>query len=48
MTPAVDSQAAVFMPTTNKLGSLRAVGHLDMALGVVMIAVLVETGVHTW
>jgi hypothetical protein len=39
---AVALRDAVFMPTTNKLGSLRPVGRLDTALGAVMIAGLVE------
>ena len=34
-------RVAVFMPT-NKLRSLRIVGHLDMVLNAVMIVVLVE------
>jgi hypothetical protein len=42
MLPAVDLLVAVFMPTTNNLLSLRIVGHLDLALGAVMIVVLVE------
>lgn len=49
MLPAVDLQVAVFMPTMNKLGSLRIVGRQDMDLGAAMIVALVErTEVFAW